>query len=379
LKGGFFLKTTITAKIKIMPSNEQLILLKEAISAYRNGCNFISKIVFDHKILQQRILNDYTYEDLRSIFFLRSQMAQSVMKTVIARYKTNKSNRHDWSQVSFKRPEYDLVWNRDYSLTKDGLFSLNTLEGRVKVPFASEGMTKFFDGTWKFGTAKLVHKHKKWFLHIPMTKEFKEFDETTFKNIVGIDLGINFLATSYNLKGETVFFSGKKIKNKRANYKKQRKELQKCQTSSARRKLKKIGNRENRWMTDVNHQVSKALVTNNGENTLFVLEDLTGIRNATEKVQVRNRYVTVSWAFFQLRQMIEYKALMNRSKAIVVDPKYTSQKCPKCGLINKHNRNKKTHTFCCKSCTYRSNDDRIDAMNLHRNGIEYISAVTSGV
>jgi IS605 OrfB family transposase len=362
-----------------MPSKEQLILFNETIKAYQNGCNYLSKIVFEHKILQQRILNEQTYEDLRSIFSLRSQMAQSVMKTVVARYKTNKSNGHVWTQVSFKRPEYDLVWNRDYSLTKDGLLSLNTLEGRVKVPYITKGMHHFFDGTWKFGTAKLVNKHKKWFLHIPMTKEFEEFSATTFKNIVGIDLGINFIATSYDLKGETVFFNGKKIKHKRAHYKKQRQELQKCQTPSARRKLKKIGNRENRWMTDVNHQVSKALVTNNGEHTLFVLEDLSGIRNKTEKVRIRNRYVTVSWAFFQLRQMIEYKATMNCSKAITVDPKYTSQKCPKCGLINKHNRNKKTHTFCCKNCTYRSNDDRIGAMNLHRNGIEYISAVTLGV
>ena len=32
--------------------------------------------------------------------------------------------------------------------------------------------------------------------------------------------------------------------------------LQKRGTRSARRRLKSIGNRENRWMRDVNHQVS---------------------------------------------------------------------------------------------------------------------------
>nr|WP_278243861.1 hypothetical protein [Catenibacterium tridentinum] len=38
-------------------------------------------------------------------------------------------------------------------------------------------------------------------------------------------------------------------------------------------------------MQDINHQVSKALVENNPKHTLFVLEDLSGIRNATERVK----------------------------------------------------------------------------------------------
>lgn len=35
-----------------------------------------------------------------------------------------------------------------------------------------------------------------------------------------------------------------------------RKQLQQVGTTSARRKLKRIGGRENRWMSDINHQVS---------------------------------------------------------------------------------------------------------------------------
>ena len=45
-----------------------------------------------------------------------------------------------------------------------------------------------------------------------------------------------------------------------------------------------MGNRENRWMQDVNHCVSKALVKENPPKTLFVLEDLTNVRTATERV-----------------------------------------------------------------------------------------------
>ena len=93
--------------------------------------------------------------------------------------------------IVFKLPEYDLVWNRDYSL-KQNQFSVNTLAGRLKLNYERTAMKKYFNGTWKFGTAKLVYKYQKWFLHIPMTKEFPELNDTGVKNIVGIDLGINF-------------------------------------------------------------------------------------------------------------------------------------------------------------------------------------------
>ena len=46
--------------------------------------------------------------------------------------------------------------------------------------------------------------------------------------------------------------------------------------------------------------------------------------------------------------------------------------CPMCGCIDKANRNKKIHLFTCKNCGYKSNDDRIAAMNLHYMGINYL-------
>ena len=94
------------------------------------------------------------------------------------------------------------------------------------------------------------------------------------------------------------------MKQRHAHYQVLRKELQKRQTSSARRRLKAIGQRENRWMQEVNHCVSKALVTLNPKYTLFVLEDLFSIPSATEKVRRKNRYVSVNWSFYDLEQNI---------------------------------------------------------------------------
>jgi IS605 OrfB family transposase len=364
---------TITNKVKILANKEQSEQLLQTMQTYSDACNCVSAHIFETRNFNQVDVHKALYYDLRQCFPLNAQMTQSVMRTVIARYKTIRTNEKSWIKPNFKHPECDLLWNRDYSLLKTGILSLSTTSGRIKVKYDNTGMSHFFDGTWAFGTAKLVTKHGKWFLHISVSKEFEQLAESDVCNVVGVDLGVNFLATSYDSKGKTLFFNGRPVKQKRAKYKRTRRSLQRRQTPSARQRLKQIGQRENRWMHDVNHQVSKALLDSQPEKTLFVLEDLTGIRNATERVRLRNRCVLVSWAFFDLRTKIEYKAKMRNSLTIALNPRYTSQMCPKCGHTARNNRNKKLHIFCCKNCGYTSNDDRVAAMNQHRKGIEYLT------
>lgn len=363
---------TITAKIQISVNTDSKVLLDETMSVYSAACNYVSNYVFRTHDLKQFSLNKVLYSTLRGKFRLKSQMAQSVFKTVIARYKTILENQNKWINPSFRKPQYELVWNRDYSLTQN-YFSVNTLNGRVKLPYFSDGMSKYFNHEiYRFGTAKLVNKHGKYFLHIPVTYNIEERNISDICNVVGIDRGINFVVATYDSKHKSSFVSGKAIKQKRAHYSKIRKELQVRHTPSARRRLIAIGQRENRWMQDVNHCVSKALVESNPKHTLFVLEDLSGVRNATERVRTKDRYVSVSWSFYDLEQKLIYKAKQNQSTVIKVNPRYTSQCCPTCGHIEKSNRDKKKHLFTCKNCGYQSNDDRIGAMNLYRMGINYL-------
>ena len=364
---------TMTAKVQIAATDTDKVLLNKTMSVYCDACNYVSDYVFRTHDLKQFSLNKILYSTLREKFGLKSQMAQSVCKTVIARYKTILENQNEWIKPSFKKPQYDLVWNRDYSLTQN-CFSVNTLNGRVKLPYFAEGMSKYFNHSiYRFGTAKLVNKRGKYYLYIPVTYEVEESNISDICNVVGIDRGINFVVATYDSKHKSGFVSGKAIKQKRANYSRLRKELQMRHTPSSRRRLKAIGQRENRWMQDINHQVSKALATGNPKHTLFVLEDLTGIRNATERVKTKDRYVSVSWSFYDLEQKLIYKAKQNQSSVIKVDPRYTSQCCPACGHTEKSNRNKKIHLFTCKNCGYTSNDDRIGAMNLYRMGINYLA------
>lgn len=363
-------EVTTTLKVRLMTCESDRDELVRTAIAYRNACNFVSDYVFDSKDEKVYSLNKALYPALRTDYGLKAQMAQSVLKTVVAKYATVRSNGHERTRIRFRVPQYDLVRGRDWSWTQ-GFLSVNTLGGRFK--FQYFGDFNFTQEGCVFGTARLVVDRKgRCFLHIPVTRTVNIPDETT--KVVGVDRGVRKPAVTYDGSHST-FIQGRSIKSKHAKFLALRRELQQRGTPSARHRLKTIGQRENRWMIDVNHCISKALVENNPAGTLFVLEDLKGIRGATERVRVKDRYVTVCWSYYDLEQKLTYKALLHGQRVEKVSPAYTSQRCPVCGVIDSHSRDKKNHVYKCSHCGYQSDDDRIGAMNLYHLGQEILSGV----
>ena len=108
-------------------------------------------------------------------------------------------------------------------------------------------------------------------------------------------------------------------------------------------------------------------------NTLFVLENLNGVSFERTDLPKALRNQNKSWAFYQLEQFLTYKAHLHNSEVVEVSAKYTSQRCPKCGVIKKDNRHHEKHEYHCTNCGYCSNDDRIGAMNIQLLGTQYIS------
>lgn len=389
---------TKTIKLRIHVTPEQEVLFRQMTEQYRQACNFVSQYIFDNQFnLTYQSLNKKLYSSLRGLFGLKSQLAQSSIKTTIARYKTVKQQlfrkpyRYKdedgnwqriprdlewlWKPVSFRRPQADLVRNRDYSFADDGqVLSINTLGKRTKCTFEGEHFAGYLNGSYQLGTAKLVELQGRWYLHIPVTKTVEDFQKENVRHVVGIDRGLRFLAVSYDEQGKTEFVSGKKITTKRHKFQEVRKQLQTKGTKSAKRKLKAISGRENRWMSDVNHQISKTLVQKYGKDTLFVLEDLAGVSFEESNLSrtAKQNYDLRSWSFYQLEQFLTYKAHENRSEVLKVSAKYTSQRCPKCGTIRKANRDHHKHLYSCQ-CGYKSNDDRIGAMNIQLLGTMWIS------
>lgn len=304
-------EVTVTAKIKLLPDKEVQKSLLNSMEQYRLVCNFISENIAENHSLSTQNIQKALYEEIRENFSLTAQMTCSAIRTVVAKYKTIKTtlkNKAKFNKLcrrakkpelwdfkpDFKHPQCDLLWNRDYSFIKgnDGIFSISTISGRIKVPFQNNGMEHYFDKSrYTFGMAHLTQKKGKFYLLVSIKEQVEECKSEEVKQVVGIDRGIRFVAVSHDKNNKSKFFSGAQIKQRRAKFKDLRRELQKKGTPSARRRIKAIGQRENRWMSNVNHCVTKALVEQYPAKTLFVLEDLSGVRGATEQVLRKNRYV----------------------------------------------------------------------------------------
>ena len=84
------MEINLTSKLRIVfQSNADRMSAYDTLIAYRDACNYVSQYVFYHDfVLRQSELQSALYHDLRKRFGLKSQMTQSVFKTVIARYKT---------------------------------------------------------------------------------------------------------------------------------------------------------------------------------------------------------------------------------------------------------------------------------------------------
>lgn len=172
---------------------------------------------------------------------------------------------------------------------------------------------------------------------------------------VGLDRGLYSIVTTSD--GE--HYRAQEVRAVRRRYLYTRKKLQQKGTRSAKRLLKKLSGKEKRFMLNYNHIITKQLVTNPTHN-VFVLEDLKGIRDR-RKGKKLNTWLA-QWSYYQLELLLKYKAEARGKTVVFIDPRYTSQRCNACGLIEKTNRRK--NKYVCKRCGVIEHADVNAAMNI---------------
>ncbi|AVF20805.1 transposase [Paenibacillus larvae subsp. larvae] len=207
----------------------------------------------------------------------------------------------------------------------------------------------------KLGLMRIIEKSGKWYAQISIEVPTSV---TNNENIMGIDLGLKVPAVSVTSTGKTRFFgNGRENKYIRRKYQQRRRKLGKLKKLSA---IRKPGNKEQRWMKDQNHKISRQIVdTAIQENVSIIkLERLENIRK-TARTSRKNAKNLHSWTFYQLQQFISYKANLVGIKIVEVNPAYTSQTCPACAEKNKA----KDRGYEC-SCGFNAHRDRVGAINI---------------
>jgi putative transposase len=396
------MKTVITAKLKLHTTPEQQAHLRTMQLAYRDALNFVSQYAFAHGKMSNKVaLQEGTYQEIRTRFHLPSQMACSVPRQVGATYKglwtKLKKNVEDRKSGRTKKrykgldqapkyvsPTLTYQYKKDYSLRKDQQVSILTLAGRLHISYSGYHQhLALLKQEAEIGTAQLWYDqpHKHFYLLVSLSIEVPDPTPEQHTQVVGVDVGVRYLAVTATTRGTSAFHSGKHIVPKANHYARLRKRLQKKGTRAATRRLRAISGRERRLKADANHTVSTRIAKAN-PHSLIGLEDLTNIRERTRRrkkrknkngkdttqlVSRKQRKANAAyskWSFAQLQSLIASKALRNGSMAIKVDANYTSQACPICGHTCAANRPGKGLVFVCQSCHYTLHADLIGARNL---------------
>ncbi len=348
-----------TVLVKLGPAPEHHASLLRTLEAFNAACNAIAVVAFRERCSNKIALQRLVYYDTREQFGLSSQMVIRAISKVSEAYKRDKTK-----QPRF-RPHGAMVYDeRICSFPRIDRVSLLTLDGRVEVPFRfgayAEGMLQRTRGQADL----LYRKHSNTFF-LAITVDAPEATPTDTADFLGVDLGIIQLATTSD--GEFLNYTAAPkhahVNQVRARYSRFRQKLQKKGTKSAKRLLRKCSGREKRFGKDVNHCISKAIVsTAKGTGRGIALEDLTHIRSRVNGSK-RQRRVLHSWSFFQLRAFIAYKAALAGIRVVYVNPAYTSQTCSACGHCEKANRHTQSK-FLCRSCGFSAHADVNAAVNI---------------
>lgn len=202
----------------------------------------------------------------------------------------------------------------------------------------------------KLGKASLFYKNNKWYFAVTIKLEGKENKDS---NVMGIDIGLRQLAVAsvINTEGREInrrFHNGKKAGFVRKKYRSVRRKLGKAKNL---KKINSINNKEQRWIRDLNHKISRQLVQLAVQESVgtIVMENLKNIRKLNKITNRADRNLN-SWAFYELQQFIEYKAELAGIKVVYINPRYTSQSCCKCGKVEKSNR--KGNLYSCECGNY---------------------------
>ncbi|MFS8820645.1 transposase [Synechococcus sp. W60.1] len=321
---------TVSCKLKV--SQSQAAKLDATLEAFGQALNWVNQNT-PEKVANAVKLQSLCYREIRARFGLSSNLAQQVCRRLAGARKVAQQKNRPVKTFKGGFATYDA---RIFSFReKDWTVSLTTVEGRERFELAIGRYQRERLAGSNPKSATLV-KRKDGSYSIQICVEAEPSPPQRTGRVLGVDLGRTDIA--HTSEGDN--WNGQQLNKVRDHYSKLRAALQRKAskgTRSSRRRcrqlLQRLSGKERRFQVWVNHRISKAIVSRaKATNSAIALEDLTGIRervNQQPRSKAERRRAN-SWAFYQLRQFLEYKARVAGVSLILVPPAYTSQACHKC-------------------------------------------------
>jgi IS605 OrfB family transposase len=330
----------LTIKAKLLLSAEARLSLRSTMEEFNRACNTLSQMAYELNLHRKYDLHHSSYRLIRQETTLPAQHVINAIAKVSAACTRDSKTLHRFKPHSSVR--YDARTMRlgpDVQTASLTICPKGRITGRLQM---SAAMRSLLLGG-KSGAAELVYRRGNFYLHISLMVAAPEV--TPPIRSLGVDLGVKRIAVT---SGNN-FQSARWVRHRKACSKRTRRSLQANGSKSAKRVLKGVSGRERRFVSDVNHCVSKRIVAEAlAAGQRIVLEDLNGIRQSSKAKCIHD------WSFAELQRMISYKAARSGVEVVYIDPRYTSQTCSRCLHLGLRTDQSNFH---CRDCGYRLNAD----------------------
>ncbi len=358
---------TRTLRIPVKPDENTCIILIDTMKEYSKAAQMGYNYGLSNKTFSRIKIHHGIYKDFRKQSPLNSQLVINgknkgvdVLKSQKKRIKKTSKKKMKLNKIIKLPPvKFNCIMpiRYDYRCSTIHLeqhyVSLATISKRINLFFEfPKYYSKFID--WKFKSFELVYIHRRFFIHFVVEKPVSsELLKSPHSGVfIGIDRGMRHLAVS----SQNEFYSGSRLRESKDKYFRLKRSLQKKGTRSAISKLKISSGIEKRFQKDMNHCITKDIISKIPVNSTIILEDLSSIRKTSKRRRkTRSSREFHSWAFYQFQMFLDYKAAEKNIEIVYVNPAYTSQQCSACGYILKSNRN--GADFLCKKCNFSLNAD----------------------
>jgi putative transposase len=367
------MKQVLTIVCKLQPTSEQVSKLEATLQAFADACNYVNDNT-NPKLTNKIALQSLSYQTIKEQFSLVANMAVRACARVAANRKTAKLK----GKLVKRFAPTSMDCDKDLFTVReqDWQVSLATVQGREKVKLNAGNYQRGKLKGCKPTSAQLCkHRDGNFYLHIQLKDEAPEPAKAS--NVIGVDFGRRDIAVT----SEGQKWDAQDIQQVRDKFSKVRASLQKKAskgTRSTRRRarqvLQRLSGRERRYQTWLNHHISKAIVQQAKTlNAMIAVEDLTGIRERTNELPrtKTERRRSNSWAFYQLRLFIFYKAIQAGVEMIALNPAYTSQTCHNC--LHIHPEGGKSYrsgkSFKCGHCDWAGDADLNGSMMIKVLGL----------
>lgn len=318
---------TYTTRL-VFDSDEDERAMFEVLEAQRFAYNECSKVRFNETTKNSITeLHGLFYRKFRDAHpHIKSQIVIRAEHECLSMYRSMKGNKVKPSKPCQKKRLSMRLDKRLYSRKRADAFRFTTLDDPIDVRLQVYTRLRKMLDTYEICDPLLFVKDNEIWIALTFDVPVLEVRE---RFTVGVDLGVRIAAVT----SEGKFYCDKKFNAEKRKLRYLKRQLQSAKAKNgsrtAKKHLRKLRRKERNKNKNQTHHLANAILRDTDADVI-VLEDLSKIKRKKKGYENKNRISQVP--FYQLKEMLSYKATLQGRKVITIDPRYTSQEDHRTGL-----------------------------------------------